>query len=65
LSGFNDFCDENGYIIPMDVGNKILYNRVSHTCLNPSAREYGAYEIMAEDSYGSMFYEVCEENELA
>lgn len=65
LSGFNDFCDENGYIIPMDVGNRILYNRISHTCLNPSAREYGAYEIMAEDSYGSMFYEVCEENELA
>lgn len=64
LSGFCNFCEENGYVVPDHVANGIMYRRVSHTCLRPDAREYGLYEIMAEDSYGTMFYEVCEANEL-
>lgn len=64
LSGFNDFCDENGYVVPSHIANDIMYRRVSHCCLRPDAREYGMYEIMAEDSYGTMFYEVCEASEL-
>lgn len=64
LSGFCDFCEENGYIVSDQVANDIMYRRVSHTCLRPEAREYGRYEIMAEESYGSMFYEVCEASEL-
>ena len=64
LKGFNDFCEDNGYIIPDHIANDIMYRRVSHTCLRPDAREYGMYEIMAEDSYGTMFYEVCEASEL-
>lgn len=64
LSAFNDFCDENGYNVPDHIANDIMYRRVSHVCLRPDAREYGLYEIMAEESYGTLFYEVCEASEL-
>ena len=64
LKSFCDFCDDNGYDVPEHVANDIMYRRISHTCLRPDAREYGMYEIMAEDSYGTMFYEVCDSSEL-
>ena len=64
LKAFNDFCDDNGYVIPSHVSNQIIFNRVSHTCLHPESRNYGVYEIIAETSYGNLFYEVCESNEL-
>ena len=64
LKAFNEFCEDNGYSVPTHVSNQLLFNRVSHTCLHPSSREYGLYEIMAEESYGSMFYEVCDASEL-
>ena len=60
----DDFCDDNGYVIPSHVSNQIIFNRVSHTCLHPESRNYGVYEIIAETSYGNLFYEVCESNEL-
>lgn len=65
LKSFNDFCEDNGYSLPEYVANDIMYRRVSHTCLRPDAREYGLYEIMAEDSYGTLFYEVCDSSELS
>jgi len=64
LKAFSDFCEENGYTVPDRVISEITFRRISHTCLLPSAREYGLYEIMAEESYGTLFYEVCECNEL-
>lgn len=64
LSSFCDFCEDNGYVVSDQVANDIMFRRVSHTCLRPDSKEYGMYEIMAEDSYGTMFYEVCEANEL-
>lgn len=64
LKAFNDFCDDNGYSIPTHISNLLIFNRVVHTCLHPQSREYGLYEIMAETSYGSLFYEVCEGVEL-
>ena len=64
LSAFNDFCEDNGYNVPDHIANDIMYRRVSHVCLRPDAREYGLYEIMAEESYGTLFYEVCEASEL-
>ena len=64
LKSFNDFCEDNGYKLPEHIANAIMYRRISHTCLSPLAREYGEYEIMCEDSYGSLFYEVCDESEL-
>lgn len=65
LKAFNEFCDDNGYNVPKNVGDEIMYRRVSHVCLNPVVREYGMYEIIAESSYGNLFYEVCESSELA
>jgi hypothetical protein len=64
LSDFCNFCEDNGYIVSDSVANDIMFRRVSHTCLRPDSREYGMYEIMAEESYGVMFYEVCEDAEL-
>lgn len=64
LKAFNEFCDDNGYVVPSHVGNMILFNRVSHCCLHPQSRDYGLYEIIAETSYGNLFYEVCEASEL-
>lgn len=64
LKSFNEFCDENGYSVPEHVANDIMYRRISHTCLRPDAREYGMYEIIAEESYGVMVYEVCDPSEL-
>lgn len=64
LKAFNEFCDDNGYTVPSHIMNTILFNRVSHCCLHPQSREYGLYEIIAETSYGNLFYEVCEANEL-
>ena len=64
LKAFSDFCDDNGYEIPSYLTNKLLFNRVCHTCLLPDAREWGRYEIMVENSYGNLFYEVCESGEL-
>jgi hypothetical protein len=64
LKDFSDFCDDNGYIVNDDVSNLIMFNRVVHTCLKPNTREYGIYEMMADTSYGGMFYEVCEASEL-
>ena len=64
LKSFNDFCEDNGYVVPDHVANEIMYRRISHTCLRPDAREYGMYEIMAEESYGVMVDEVCDPSEL-
>ena len=64
LKGFNDFCEDSGYNLSEHVANEIMYRRVSHTCLNPEFKEYGLYEIMAEESYGSLFFEVCESSEV-
>lgn len=64
LKSFNDFCEDNGYTIPEHVANEIMYRRISHTCLRSDAKEYGMYEIMAEESYGTMVYEACDLSEI-
>ena len=65
LSAFDDFCADEGYSVPPYVGERIAYRRVSHCCLNPSAREQGIFEIMAEESYADMMYEACDVTELS
>ena len=64
LNAFNEFCMDNGFSVPEHVANEIMYRRISHTCLRPDAKVYGLYEIVAEESYGVMVYEVCEPSEL-
>lgn len=65
LSGFSDFCAEQGYHVPRDVGMDIAYRRISHTCLDPELRENGIFQIIAEESYGDMRYKVCPVQELS
>lgn len=65
LSAFDEFCCDEGYVVPPYIGERIAYRRVSHCCLNPSAREQGIFEIMAEESYADMMYEACDVSELS
>jgi hypothetical protein len=65
LREFDDFCADYGYVVPPYVGEQIAYRRISHVCLRPDAREYGMFEIMAEESYADMMYEACDVTELS
>lgn len=65
LSAFDEFCADEGYVVPPYIGERIAYRRVSHCCLNPYAREQGTFEIMAEESYADMMYEACDVTELS
>lgn len=65
LKAFDDFCAENGYVVPPYIAENIAYRRISHTCLRPDAREDGIFEIMAEESYADMMYEACDVKELS
>ena len=64
LMEFDEYCQEEGFCVPPYIGEKLAYKPVSHCCLNPYAREHGVLEIMAEESYGDMMYEACEETEM-
>ena len=64
LKEFDDFCADYGYTVPPYVGEQIAYRRVSHVCLNPTVREYGMFEIMAEESYADMMYEAVDVEDL-
>ena len=61
---FKEFCDEKGYTVPQEVKDDIQYLSESHCCVNPVAMSLGVNEIMAESSYGEMFYSACNEDEL-
>ena len=61
LVEFDEYCQEEGYLVPPYVGEVIAYKPVSHCCLNPYAKEQGILEIMAEESYADMCYEAREE----
>ena len=65
LCDFDEYCNEMGYAVPPYVGEQIAYSPVSHCCLNPLAYEHGVLEVMREETYGDMFYEACETNELS
>lgn len=64
LKEFDDFCADYGYTVPPYVGEQIAYRRVSHVCLNPTMREHGMFEIMAEESYADMMYEAVDVDDL-
>ena len=65
LSGFSEFCADQGYNVPKEVGIDITYRRISHTCLDPKLREDGIMQIIAEESYGDMRYAVTPVEELS
>ena len=61
LVEFDEYCQEEGYLVPPYVGEVIAYKPVSHCCLNPYAKEHGILEIMAEESYADMLFEAADE----
>ena len=65
LKEFDDFCADEGFVVPSNISEEIAYRRVSHCCLSPSAREHGRLEIYAAESYGDMVYDVCDVEELS
>ena len=64
LKSFDSYCCRNGYVVPKYIEDDIIYRCESHCCLNPTAEKNGILEIMAEESYGEMFYEACDVSEL-
>lgn len=64
LKEFSDYCKSMGYFIPQEVLSDISWRYESHCCLCPLSEKVGLLEIMSENSYGNMFYEACEEDEL-
>lgn len=65
LKSFDKFCAKEGYSVPKYVESEIVYLSESHCCLNPLSEKDGILEIMAEESYGEMFYEACDASELS
>jgi hypothetical protein len=65
LKDFDDYCSDNGYIVPPYYAEEIAYRRISHVCLKPQARERGVLEIMAAESYADMMYDACDVMELS
>ena len=64
IKEFNDYCENQGYFVPREVVNDLAWRYESHCCLCPESEKLGLLEIMCEHSYGEMFYEACEEQEL-
>lgn len=65
LKAFDKYCTKMGYNVPSYVSADIIYRCESHCCLDPRAEREGVLEVMAEDSYGNMFYEACDVEELS
>jgi hypothetical protein len=64
LKDFSDYCDTMGYFVDENVADDIEWRYESHCCLNPESKKLGLMEIMAEHSYGDLFYEACDGAEL-
>ena len=65
LKEFNDYCDSMGYYVDYAVVNDIAWRYESHCCLNRESEREGLLEILSAHSYGEMFYDVCDEDELS
>ena len=64
LKDFSDYCDSMGYWVEDDVAEDISWRYESHCCLKPKSERIGLLEIMTEHTYGEMFYEACDDDEL-
>ena len=62
---FSDYCEKQGYFVSKEVANDLVWRFESHCCLCPESERIGLLEIISEHSYGEMFYEACEEQELS
>lgn len=64
LKDFSDYCDDMGYYVSTEVRDSIIWQYESHCCIYPKSLNVGLMEVMCEESYGSMYFEACEEDEL-
>ena len=65
LYEFDKYCQEMGFLVPSYVAEEIAYSPVSHCCINPAAKDRGLFNVMREETYGDLFYEACESQELS
>lgn len=63
IKEFSDYCENQGYFVSKEVANDLAWRYESHCCLCPESERLGLLEIMAEHSYGEMFFEACEGQE--
>ncbi len=65
IKEFSDYCENQGYFVSREVVNDLTWRYESHCCLCPESERIGLLEVISEHSYGEMFYEACEEQELS
>jgi len=61
---FFSFCKDEGIVVTQSCSSLIRCRYQSHCCLDPVKRDLGVFELIAEASYGSMFYDACDAREL-
>lgn len=64
IKEFKEYCDDNGYHICSYEMSNLIYRTESYCCLERRDMGIERSEIATFDSYGDLFYEVCDEDEL-
>lgn len=64
LKDFNDYCEDMGFYVPSEVEDTIIWQYESHCCIYPKSCSIGLMEVMCESTYGEMYFEACEEDEI-
>lgn len=64
LKGFCDFCDEMGYSLNDEAIANLIYSSECHCCIKPESFINDTLEVIVRNSYGEMYYDVCEVDEL-
>jgi len=61
LKEFNDFCDKHGYLMSNKTANDMIKGKVMHCTLDPTDKIVGDFVIVADRSYGGLYYSVCDD----
>ena len=61
LKEFNDFCDKHGYLMSNRTANEMIKGKVMHCTLDPTDKMAGDFVIVADRSYGGLYYSVCDD----
>ena len=63
IKEFSDYCVSEGYFISDAYISDLRWRYESHCCLKSCGVD--GYEVICEHSYGEMFYEACDVDELS
>jgi len=63
LSDFSTFCDDNDYFMTDRTINEIMKRHTSYCCLDPQDLDMGDKVIVADKSYGGLYYSVCDDDD--